>query len=86
MEITSYSQKVIAHYYDGTSMEGRDGNLHESIDSRSVRSICDAVGERLQQALQLESLHSAPRLQKLLQDLRRRDFEERARPPHWPAP
>jgi hypothetical protein len=56
-------------------MEGRCSTPHDPIDGRTVRSICDAVGERLQQALRLESLHSAPLLQQLLQDLRRHELE-----------
>jgi hypothetical protein len=42
------------------------------MDYRTSRSICDAVGERLQQSLRPESSLS-PDLQKLVDELRRRD-------------
>jgi hypothetical protein len=42
-------------------------------DGRTSRSICDAVGERLQQKLQPHSLGAAPYLLQLLEELRRQD-------------
>jgi hypothetical protein len=43
------------------------------IDRRTSRSICDAVGERLQQELRPETSRPSVRLQYLLDELRRRD-------------
>lgn len=45
----------------------------ETIDYRTSRSICDAVGERLQQELRPETSRPPVRLQYLLDELRRRD-------------
>ena len=44
----------------------------EPLDRRSSRSICDAVGERLQQTLRPVS-GMTPHLQHLVDELRRRD-------------
>ena len=52
----------------------------ETIDYRTSRSICDAVGERLQQNLHLEDSRLSPRLQQLMEELRRRDREELRKP------
>jgi hypothetical protein len=52
-------------------IDGQD----EQLDHRTCRSICDAVGERLQQSLRPEPSFS-PRLQHLLDELRRRDRNE----------
>jgi hypothetical protein len=46
---------------------------NELIDRRTSRSICDAVGERLQQSLRPEASRLPPRLQHLMDELRRRD-------------
>jgi hypothetical protein len=48
----------------------------ETIDCNTSRSICDAVGERLQQSLRPEDSHLTPRLQQLMDELRRRDHED----------
>ena len=48
----------------------------ESIDHKTARSICDAIGERLQQSLRPEA-GSPDRLQQLLSELRRRDLPNR---------
>jgi hypothetical protein len=45
----------------------------ESLDHKSSRSICDAVGERLQQILRPDSLGMSPYLQHLIDELQRRD-------------
>ncbi|HEV7634668.1 MAG TPA: hypothetical protein VGO54_04445 [Bradyrhizobium sp.] len=45
----------------------------EQIDYKTSRSICDAVGERLQQSLRPEFSRLSPRLQHLLDELRRQD-------------
>jgi hypothetical protein len=53
-------------------MESRINNEFEEIDHRTARSICDAVGERLQQSLRPET-KLTPRLQQLVNELLRRD-------------
>jgi hypothetical protein len=45
----------------------------EPIDRKTCRSICDAVGERLQQSLRPESSHLSSYLEHLMNELRRRD-------------
>ena len=45
----------------------------EGIDRRTSRSICDAVGERLQQSLRPETSALSSHLQHLMDELRRRD-------------
>ena len=54
---------------------GRITDSTEAFDYRTSRSICDAVGERLQQRLRPEVSHLSPRLQELMDELRRRDSE-----------
>jgi hypothetical protein len=46
----------------------------EQIDHRTSRSICDAVGERLQQSMRPE-VELPPRLRELVNELRQRDNE-----------
>jgi hypothetical protein len=48
----------------------------ETIDYKTSRSICDAVGERLRQSLRSEDARLSPRLQHLMEELRRRDSED----------
>lgn len=45
----------------------------EPIDRKTSRSICDAVGERLQESLRPEPSHLSSYLQHLIDELRRRD-------------
>jgi hypothetical protein len=52
----------------------------ESIDRRTSRSICDAVGERLQQNLRPDASRLTPRLQRLMDELYRQDREQRQEP------
>jgi hypothetical protein len=47
------------------------------IDRKTCRSICDAVGERLQQNLRPDSSRLSSHLQHLMDELRRRDNEGR---------
>ena len=55
-------------------MNSRIDSEHEQIDRKTSRSICDAVGERLQQSMRPDySLSSY--LQHLMDELRRRDGE-----------
>jgi hypothetical protein len=51
----------------------------EQIDRKTSRSICDAVGERLRKDLPPESLHLSSNLQHLMDELRKRDGEDRLR-------
>ncbi len=53
---------------------GRITDSTETIDYRTSRSICDAVGERLQQNLRPEAELSQP-LRRLIDQLRRHDGE-----------
>ena len=54
-------------------MIARLDNGDELIDHKTSRSICDAIGERLQQSMRPETGPS-DRLRHLLDELRRRDF------------
>jgi hypothetical protein len=56
-------------------MDSRINEVSETIDRATSRSICDAVGERLQQSLRPEALQPSPYLQHLIDELRRRDHE-----------
>jgi len=47
----------------------------EPFDGRTSRSICDAVGERLQRSLHPNSLGPSPYLEQLLEELRRQELE-----------
>ena len=49
----------------------------EQIDRKTCKSICDAVGERLQQNLRPDSSRLSSHLQHLMDELRRRDHEGR---------
>ena len=60
-------------------MNGRITDSSETIDRKTSRSICDAVGERLQQSLRPETSRLSPRLQHLMDELRRRDSERQPR-------
>ncbi|WFU69033.1 MULTISPECIES: hypothetical protein [unclassified Bradyrhizobium] len=53
-------------------MAGPSANDSEQIDRRTSRSICDAVGERLQQSIRPEP-RLPTHLEQLLDELRRRD-------------
>ena len=54
----------------------------EQIDRNTSRSICDAVGERLQQDLRPEATPLSPQLKHLLEELNRRDGESHRRSSH----
>jgi len=60
-------------------MNGRITEHIEQIDHKTIRSICDAVGEWLQQSLRPNASRLPPRLQSLMDELRRRDSEDRRR-------
>jgi hypothetical protein len=56
-------------------MNSRISDNSEKFDRKTSRSICDAVGERLQQDLRPDSLRPSSHLQHLIDELRRRDNE-----------
>jgi hypothetical protein len=55
-----------------TLMNPRINDDFEQIDHRTCVSICDAIGERLQQSMRPEN-ELSPRLRELLEELRLRD-------------
>jgi hypothetical protein len=57
-----------------TRMQARTDPNIEHIDHKTCMSICDAIGERLQQNLPAET-DLSPRLRELIDELRRRDNE-----------
>ena len=56
-------------------MNNRIETQYEDIDRKTSRSICDGVGELLQKSLRPEPSLS-PRLQQLMDELRRRDQQQ----------
>jgi hypothetical protein len=58
-----------------TVMNNRITNSSELIDRKTSRSICDAVGERLQQSLRPDASRLSPYLQQLMDELRKQDAE-----------
>ncbi len=54
-------------------MTGLEPHPSEEIDRKTSRSICDAVGERLQQSLRPQFMGPAPELDRLVEELRRRE-------------
>jgi hypothetical protein len=60
-------------------MNSRNADDGESIDRKTSRSICHAVGERLQQSLRPDASHLSTHLQHLMDELRKRDSEDRFR-------
>jgi hypothetical protein len=59
-------------------MNSRITDSSELIDRKTIRSICDAVGERLQQSLRPESLRPSSHLQHLMDELCKRDDEDQS--------
>ena len=55
-------------------MEARINDDFEQIDRKTCTSICDAIGERLQQSLRPDT-ELSPHLRELIDELRRRDNE-----------
>lgn len=47
--------------------------ISDRIDHKTIRSICDEVGDRLQQDLALEDSPLPPYLERLVHELRKRD-------------
>jgi hypothetical protein len=60
-------------------MNSRITDNSEQIDRKTSRSICDAVGERLQKDLRPDSLHLSSHIEHLMDELRKRDGEDRLR-------
>ena len=54
-------------------MIGNQADNSEQMDYKTSRSICDAVGERLQKDLRPERCDLSPHLKELLSELRRQD-------------
>ena len=55
-------------------------DIIEPIDGKTSRAICDAVGDRLQRDLRLDSLGPSPHLLRLMDELRKRDRDGYAEP------
>ena len=55
-----------------TQMDTQIERDFEQLDHRTCQSICDAVGERLQQSFRPEN-ELSPRLRELMDELRRHD-------------
>jgi hypothetical protein len=49
----------------------------DTMDRKTIRSICDSVGERLRQSLRPDTSQPSRQLQQLLEEMRRRDRENR---------
>jgi hypothetical protein len=58
-------------------MNSRITENSEQIDRKTCRSICDAVGERLQQDLHPVSSRLSTHLEHLMDELRKREQENR---------
>jgi hypothetical protein len=56
-------------------MNSRTSHQSEEMDRKTSRSICDAVGEQLQQNLRPAPLGPSSHLQHLMDELRRRDTD-----------
>jgi hypothetical protein len=54
---------------------------NKEIDRKTSRSICDAVGQRLQQNLPPQVMAPAPELDRLIEEMRRRERESGATTP-----
>lgn len=54
-------------------MASRTTDNSEQIDGKTSRSICDAIGEKLQQSLRPETSRLSSYLQHLVDELRLRD-------------
>jgi hypothetical protein len=58
-------------------MNSRMPEHSEQIDRKTSQSICEAVGERLQQSLRPDTSRLSPYLQHLMDELRRQDRGDR---------
>jgi hypothetical protein len=59
-------------------MDGRTDDDSEPIDRKTSRSICKAVAERLQENLGVEPSQRSSNLERLMDELRRRDEADRS--------
>jgi hypothetical protein len=59
------------------AMNSRITDNSEPIDRKTSRSICDAVGERLQQSLRPDPSRLSSHLEHLMDELRKRDSVDR---------
>jgi hypothetical protein len=66
--------RVVTLQTRNPTMTGLSANDSEQMDRRTSRSICDAVGERLQQSLRPEP-RLPTHLEQLLDELKKRDRE-----------
>jgi hypothetical protein len=57
-------------------MSAAFAETREEIDGKTCRSICEAVGERLQRDLRPDSSDLSPRLHDLMDELRKRDVQQ----------
>jgi hypothetical protein len=60
-------------------MNGQAANSTETIDGKTSRSICNAVGEKLQQSIRPDFSRLPEQLRDLMDALRRQDSETRQR-------
>jgi hypothetical protein len=60
-------------------MNSRNTANSEQINRQTIRSICDAIGERLRQILRPESSRHSSQLDHLMDELRWRDSQGRLR-------
>jgi hypothetical protein len=79
MAVTCFSVTSLKWNEAEPTMNSRITDNSEQIDRKTSRSICDAVGERLQQSLRPESLRMSSHLEHLMDELRKRDGEDRQR-------
>ncbi len=63
-------------------MNSRISDSSEGIDRKTSRSICDAVGQRLQQDLRPDAIRPSSHLDHLMDELRRRDHDDRQQLPN----
>jgi hypothetical protein len=54
-------------------MTGRTADISEVLDRKTSRSICEAVGERLQRSLPPDGSRLPGQLEQLMDELRKRD-------------
>ena len=71
-QIIDPSKKGGVEHLQRPVMNAQNNSDYESIDHKTSRSICDAVGERLQQSMRPEAQLPQP-LRQLVEQLRRYD-------------
>jgi hypothetical protein len=73
----TWSRVTSLSYEAEPAMNSRINDNGGQLDRKTCRSICDAVGERLQQNLRPDTSQLSSHLQHLLDELRKRDIEGR---------